>query len=83
MSRPKPGTQVQSEEGEDKGWGVFEMYVCVNLRNMLREVRFGGCWKGIGVGAPSPREGKKIRMDAGKKTEKNKARDKRERWDSK
>lgn len=49
MSRPKPGTQVQSEEGEDKGWGVFEMYVCVNLRNMLREVRFGGCWKGIGV----------------------------------
>lgn len=34
------------------------------------------------VSAESTR-GEKIRMDAGKKTEKNKARDKRERWDSK
>lgn len=35
------------------------------------------------VSAESTRGEKKIRMDAGKKTEKNKARDKRERWDSK
>lgn len=53
---------------------VFKMYVCVNLRNMK-----GGRW---GAGRAEECE-RREKADWILRGEKNEARDKRERWDSK